>query len=58
MERFTKLLPIEIHMPPSIQTVDRSGLFEKAWRRLLRKMDSLGEIDWSECMGDGTVFVR
>lgn len=31
-----------------------SGLFEKAWRRLLRHMDELGEIDWSECMGDGT----
>ena len=31
-----------------------SGLFEKAWRRLLRKLDSLGEIEWSECMGDGT----
>ncbi len=31
-----------------------SGTFQKAWARLLRKLDRLGRLDWEEAIGDGT----
>lgn len=31
-----------------------AGVWEKVWRRLLKKLDSLNQIDWEEAMGDGT----
>lgn len=31
-----------------------AGVWEKAWRRLLKKLDALNQIDWEEAMGDGT----
>lgn len=32
----------------------RAGIFQRAWQRLLRKMDSQQAINWNECFGDGT----
>ncbi|MEW4491122.1 IS5 family transposase [Thalassoglobus sp. JC818] len=32
----------------------RSGVFAKAWHRLLGKLDSLKQIRWEECMADAT----
>ena len=32
----------------------RSGVWGKAWSRLLKKLDKLKQIDWEEAMGDGT----
>ena len=31
-----------------------SGIFEKAWTRLLRKLDRIGRLDWEETHADGT----
>ncbi len=31
-----------------------SGLLDKAWKRLLRKLDRNGQIDWREGFADGT----
>lgn len=31
-----------------------SGVFEQAWRRLLRKMHRFRKIDWEQALGDGT----
>lgn len=30
------------------------GIWDKAWRRLLKKLDKQGEIDWEEGIADGT----
>jgi transposase len=30
------------------------GVFQKAWARLLRRLDGLGEIDWDIMLGDAT----
>jgi transposase len=30
------------------------GIFQKAWARLLGKLDGLGRINWEEAMADGT----
>ena len=32
----------------------KAGVWEKAMRRLVRKLDKKGGIDWEEAMGDGT----
>jgi transposase len=32
----------------------RSGVWQKAWARLLRKLDGLGRIQWEEAFADGT----
>lgn len=32
----------------------KAGVWEKAMRRLVKKLDANGEIDWEEAMGDGT----
>ena len=32
----------------------RTGIFEKAWHRLLGKLDALKQIQWNECMADAT----
>ena len=31
-----------------------SGLFQQAWQRLLKELDDLDRIDWSEAFADGT----
>lgn len=31
-----------------------SGVWEKAWQRLLSQMDNRRRVDWSQAMGDGT----
>ncbi len=31
-----------------------SGLFRKAWTRLLGRLDGLGGVDWEEAIADGT----
>jgi transposase len=31
-----------------------SGVFQRAWARVLRKLDGLGRIDWQEAIADGT----
>ena len=31
-----------------------AGIWEKAWARLLRKLDRQRQIDWNESMADGT----
>ena len=31
-----------------------AGVWKKSWRRLLKKLDALNQIDWEEAMGDGT----
>jgi len=30
------------------------GVWEKAWRRLVRKLDRQGHVDWDESFADGT----
>ena len=32
----------------------KSGVFHRAWKRLLRKLDALKGVNWEECFGDGT----
>lgn len=32
----------------------RSGMFQKAWFRLLGKLDALKQLRWEECMADAT----
>ena len=31
-----------------------SGVFQRAWARVLRKLDGLGRINWQEAIADGT----
>jgi transposase len=31
-----------------------SGVFQRAWARVLRKLDGLGRINWEEAVADGT----
>jgi len=37
-----------------LQEWTAAGVWEKAWRRLLKKLDAINQIDWDEAMGDGT----
>lgn len=37
-----------------LQQWTEAGIWEKAWARLLRKLDRKGSIDWDESMADGT----
>ena len=37
-----------------LQEWTAAGVWEKSWRRLLKKLDALNQIDWEEAMGDGT----
>jgi len=37
-----------------LQEWTAAGVWKKAWRRLLKKLDALNQIDWEEAMGDGT----
>lgn len=37
-----------------LQEWTQSGAFQKAWARVLRRLDGLGRIDWEEAMADGT----
>jgi transposase len=31
-----------------------AGLWQKAWSRLVRKLDRLGRVDWEQSLADGT----
>jgi len=37
-----------------LQEWTAAGVWKKSWRRLLKKLDALNQIDWEEAMGDGT----
>src|SRR4030095_11216033 len=51
---------LQMHFPsPStcgrrLQDWSRWGVFQKAWARLLGKLDGLKDINWEEAMADGT----
>lgn len=53
-----KDLPIHFPSPSTcwrrLKEWTESGVFQKAWARLLGKLDGLNQIDWEETFADGT----
>ena len=53
-----KDLPLNFPSPSTcwrrLKEWTESGVFRRAWDRLLRTLDGLGEVDWEEAIGDGT----
>ena len=53
-----KDLPMHFPSPSTcwrrLQDWSRWGVFQKAWARLLGKLDGLKDINWEEAMADGT----